>query len=152
MGFLFCIFVYMGKKKAYIKRDYREEGTYGVFFFDDKDRSGRVISLASLELPWKNNQKMISCIPEGTYQVKTTWSPANEKMMWQIMDVPNRSGIRFDVANYISQLLGCVTTGLSFEDINGDGVFDVTSSAIANKIAREHLGDEFELTFEPTLK
>ncbi len=133
------------KKKAYIKRDYRKDGTYGVFFFDDKDKSGKVVSLASLELPWLDNQRMISCIPEGTYQVKKTWSPAFKKNMWLVQDVPNRSGIRIHSANFVSQLLGCVSLGLSIEDINGDGVFDITSSRLATSIAEQHLGDEFEL-------
>jgi len=50
-------------KRAYIKRDYKPEATYGVFFFEEK--SGKVTSLASLERPWLNNESMTSCIPEG---------------------------------------------------------------------------------------
>jgi hypothetical protein len=43
-------------------------------------------------------------------------------------------------------LEGCIGLGLAIEDINHDGIFDISSSKTAFAIADKYLGDEFELT------
>ena len=69
----------------------------------------------TLELPFNDGQNRhdMDCIPPGVYPVVVNFSNAHQKEMMQIMDVPNRDGIRFDVANFPSQLLGCVAVGLT---------------------------------------
>lgn len=92
---------------------------------------GAVYTCKTLELPWKNNAKDISCIPTGTYKVNYTFSPKFLKYTYEIKDVPNRSGIRIHSANYASQLNGCVALGTQLTDINKDGELDTTNSRIA---------------------
>lgn len=94
--------------------------------------NGATFTCDTLELPWLNNQHNISCIPKGPYQVEYTYSPLHKKYTYQIMNVPNRDGIRLDVANYASQLLGCVALGNALKDINGDGELDVINSTLTN--------------------
>jgi len=82
----------------------------------------------TLELPWLQNAKNISCIPVGTYTVKWTKSWLFGKYTYQIMNVKNRSGIRIHVGNYYSDINGCIIVGNAFKDINKDNILDVINS------------------------
>lgn len=89
---------------------------------------------ATIELPDKNNENGISCIPADQYEVEVLRnSPAIKYEHLSIVNVPNRSGIKIHVANYVSQLRGCIAPGLSHVDMNNDGIIDVTSSTTALK-------------------
>lgn len=92
---------------------------------------GAVYTCKTLELPWKDNARNISCIPTGTYKVNYTFSPKFLKYTYEIKDVPNRSGIRIHSANFASQLNGCIALGTQLTDINKDGELDTTNSKIA---------------------
>jgi hypothetical protein len=62
----------------------------------------------TIELPWKENQKMISCIPEGRYEIVKRY---NTKFKWHfiVMNVPNRSFILIHPANdALKELKGCI--------------------------------------------
>ena len=65
----------------------------------------------TLELPWRDNANNISCIPEGAYKVAIDMSVAHHERWPHIMDVPGRGGVRIDIANYPSEILGCVAVG-----------------------------------------
>jgi hypothetical protein len=81
----------------------------------------------SLELPWKDNQRRISCIPEGVYKARKHNSPKHGLSLW-IQDVPNRSEILIHKGNYYTDILGCILIGSDLMDINKDGLLDVTNS------------------------
>jgi hypothetical protein len=88
----------------------------------------------TVELPWKDNQVRISCIPAGTYKVVPRRSPKYGEHL-HILDVPGRSLILIHQANYVHQLLGCIAVGQSRADLNGDGLQDITASvATKNKL------------------
>jgi hypothetical protein len=91
----------------------------------------------TVELPWKDNERRVSCIPPGTYQMIQHYSPKFGPCYW-LQDVPGRSEILIHPANYYSQLLGCIAPGMNRADINGDGEIDVTSS-------RKAVGELLEL-------
>lgn len=62
----------------------------------------------SIELPWRNNQQQVSCIPEGNYALKRRNS---EHLGWhlQLMDVPGRELILIHPANNAQkELKGCI--------------------------------------------
>lgn len=80
-----------------------------------------------LELPWKNNQHDVSCIPKGVYRLTPIESEERGKY-FSIPDVCSRDQIRMHTANYVHQLKGCQAPGKSFADINQDGLIDVTAS------------------------
>lgn len=131
-------------KKVFLKRMIDNgKQTLGSFVFEGLN--GDLITLISLELPWKDNTRSISCIPKGTYKVITTYSNKFKKDMWLIKDVNKRDGIRIHSATYYSDLEGCIALGKSLKDINSDGNLDILESREAIKIAKEHLGEEFEL-------
>lgn len=130
-------------KEAVLRRQ-QDDGiqTLGIFLFEYEDG---VKTLGSLELPWKENAVNISCIPKGEYIVKTTYSPTFSRDMWEIMNVPNRKGVRIHAANYFYQIQGCIALGLARGDINLDGEMDMVSSRKAISIAKHYLGNEFKL-------
>ena len=102
--------------------------------YTDKQVTGELICengvLKTLELPDLNNQKRISCIPKGVYEVVYRYSEKYGKH-FHIKDVPNRDMILIHSGNFHTQILGCVLAGIDFADINNDGYKDVTSSKAA---------------------
>jgi len=117
---------------------------------DDKQTKGQLFLLGendkiiakwdSLELPWLNNQRRISCIPLGTYKCKKHRSPKFGRTLW-VQDVPNRSEILIHSGNYHTQILGCILIGKDLKDINKDGYLDVTRSRVAMKELMDSLKD-----------
>lgn len=89
-----------------------DQGTFGRIFFGHN-------WLYTGELPDRDNQVNISCIPKGDYQVLWTYSPAFKRMMYLVTDVDGRSGIRIHPANLMgdtskgfkSHLYGCIALG-----------------------------------------
>jgi hypothetical protein len=62
----------------------------------------------TIELPWRENEKRVSCIPEGKYFIKKRYS---QKFQWhfEVLDVKNRSLILFHPANNaLQELNGCI--------------------------------------------
>ena len=131
-------------KEATLKRT-SDDGiqTLGLFMFEGED--DRIVTLGSLERPWKDNAKNISCIPRGTYKVTTTHSNHFKENMWLVNNVPDREGVRIHSANYFNELEGCISLGLSREDLNKDGELDMVNSRKALSLAKHYLGESFEL-------
>lgn len=113
--------------------------TTGVLFNEQLDELCKI-----LELPWLDNVRRKSCIPEGEYRVMAHQSPKFGACFW-VRDVPGRSEILIHPANYTRQLLGCLAPGLDFGDIDGDGVIDVKSSRKAMDKLLTTLPREFTL-------
>lgn len=95
----------------------------------------------TLELPWRNNQPRTSCIPEGIYPMVLEYSPAFNRKLWELKDVPGRSEVKIHPANYVTQLRGCIAPGLKYADLNGDGTIDVASSLVALVRFMSAMGD-----------
>lgn len=85
-----------------LKRQYFPEGTNGKLACE-----GQFIC-HTIELPWKNNETRVSCIPEGEYFIRKRYST---KFHWhlEILDVQNRRLILFHPANNaLQELHGCI--------------------------------------------
>ncbi len=92
-----------------------EKSTPGKFFLPDGS-----FLVHSLERPWLNNQRKVSCIPPGRYQLKKRYSQKFGWHLW-LQDVPGRSLILIHTANYVRQLQGCIAPGLrKGEPLKGD--------------------------------
>jgi len=68
----------------------------------------------TLENPYLNNQRNISCIPEGSYKVRLRLpreSATRDYLHLLVQDVPNRDWILFHRGNYPSQTQGCILVG-----------------------------------------
>ena len=62
----------------------------------------------TIELPWRENETRVSCIPEGKYFIKKRYS---QKFQWhlEVLDVKNRRLILFHPAkNALQELNGCI--------------------------------------------
>ena len=85
-----------------LERTYYPDWTKGLIKIND------VILAHSLELPWLENQRNISCIPEGIYPIVRRQS-ARFRDHLLIEDVPDRDLILLHPANDASEeLRGCV--------------------------------------------
>lgn len=85
-----------------LTRTYHQKGTNGSIWLHNQ------FLCHSIELPWRNNCPMISCIPEGRYILRPRWSP---RFAWhmQVVGVPLRSLILLHPANNAAkELKGCI--------------------------------------------
>lgn len=73
---------------------------------------------ATLELPWKDNAKNISCIPKGSYTLVRHWSRKFPYIHLQLLDVPNRSGILIHAGNTPKDTSGCILLAKNFAENN----------------------------------
>lgn len=79
--------------------------TRGIVILDD------IRLCDSMELPWKDNKKNVSCIPDGLYKyVPHTWSRNGMKLI-RLVDVPDRTAILVHPCNSIKELKGCLGLG-----------------------------------------
>jgi hypothetical protein len=82
----------------------------------------------TIEREWKNNQKNISAIPKGTYTCKWTFSTKFMRYTYEVLNVPNRSGIRIHSGSYWFDIQGCILLGTHYADFNKDGIADLVNS------------------------
>ena len=110
-----------------------------------EEDANTILALKTIELPWKNNQVKISCIPEGYYITKVHTSPKFGWCLW-VQDVPERSEILIHTANYARQLLGCISPGIIHTDLDKDGITDVKHSGIAMEALKHYMGSLKQIT------
>lgn len=122
-----------------IRTESGKKQTLGTLIYKGKEVAKTV------ELAWRYNQAKISCIPCGEYQVVRRSSPKYGDH-FHILEVPGRSLILIHIANYFSDLLGCIGVGESHTDINGDGLRDVTRSGPKMKQLLALFPKTFKLT------
>ena len=99
-----------GKINLLLIRDtFTEESTLGELFINGE----RICD--TLENPWLDNQRNISCIPEGEYPVRIRLpreSATRDYMHLLVKDVKDRDYILFHIGNFPSQTKGCILVGL----------------------------------------
>ena len=115
-----------------------------------------IFSSLSLERGWRNNEKNVSCIPKGVYNVVWEYSPRFKQHLWEIKDVENRSECKFHASNFWYQLNGCVALGLRYKKLNSDNYRDVTNSKNTLNAFHTSLKGSKKVTLivsgEPTIK
>lgn len=116
--------------------------TLGTLTIDGND-----FKCVTIELPYKDNQRRISCIPKGRYICKKRVSPKYGNH-FHITDVPNRDWVLIHSANYSRQLLGCIGVGEKHIDIDSDGLKDITNSKSTLAKMNDILPNEFTLIIE----
>lgn len=88
-----------------------DQGTRGMLVTEG-------FSCHTLELPWRNNERSISCIPPGEYPVEIRISPKYGEIYW-VKDVPDRTFILIHSGNwagdtskgYKTHVNGCILLG-----------------------------------------
>jgi len=85
-----------------LTRTYYPEGTNGVL-----SHQGKKIC-ETIELPWRDNKRMVSCIPEGQYRMIRRMHAKHGDQL-AIVNVPQREAILIHPANFaLSELQGCI--------------------------------------------
>lgn len=108
-------------KATMVRTNYHRYGAFSVFSFD-----GRPI-MVTLEPPWNNNQRNISCMPVGAYNaVRCNCSPEysygdSPKFgnTFVIENVPNRWQNVIHAGNIWTDTDGCILTGSNFGTLDG---------------------------------
>lgn len=106
---------------------YSPDGTFGKMYVPGG------FECYTVELPWKDNQPRVSCIPEGMYGLGKRYSPVVQRSSggefevgWEVQNVPGRSLIMIHPGNWPSNFMGCIGTGKAYAVISGKN--GVTSS------------------------
>ena len=105
-----------------LSRTYFPDGTNGILECDGK------FICKTIELPWKNNETKVSCIPEGKYFIKKRYS---KKFQWhlEVFGVKNRNLILFHPANNaLQELNGCIAP---VTKLSGPGLGLMSRKAVA---------------------
>lgn len=129
------------KKTAILTRQKNTDGkqTKGIL------RSGTFVC-DTLELPWKDNKKNVSCIPTGTYECSVAHMQSMNIDAYLLSNVENRDGIFIHPGNYAFgkkvDTSGCILIGNAFEDRNGDGTDDVVNSRLTFAKFMAYFGNE----------
>lgn len=105
---------------------------------------GHPFNCKTLELPYRDNKRRVSCIPCGVYNVVKRVSKKYGNH-FHILNVENRDYILIHAANFVRQLLGCVAVGDSFKDIDNNGLKDVTNSKATLKKLLSIMPNEFKI-------
>ena len=93
-----------------IRDTFTEESTMGELFLNGERMCD------TLENPWKDNQRNISCIPEGEYKVRlrrARESATRDYLHLLVKDVPNRKWILFHRGNTAKDTSGCILVGFA---------------------------------------
>lgn len=88
-----------------------DQGTEGILLYNQSN-------CRTLELPWRDNQQQVSCIPPGEYDVEIRISNKYGRIYW-VKNVPDRSYILIHSGNfagdtskgYKSHVMGCILLG-----------------------------------------
>ena len=95
-----------------IRDTFTEESTVGELFLNGE----RICD--TLENPYLDNQRNISCIPEGEYPVRIRLpreSAIRDYMHLLVKDVKDRDYILFHIGNTAKDTSGCILVGLGTE-------------------------------------
>ena len=91
-----------------IRDTFTKQSTIGKLFINGE------IFCDTLENPYINNERNISCIPEGQYKVRLRRpreSATRDYLHLLVQDVPNRNWILFHRGNTAKDTRGCILVG-----------------------------------------
>jgi len=108
-----------------------DQGTEGILSVPSLS-----FSCFTLELPWRDNQPSLSCIPTGTYPM--AWRVSTKWNAFHIQDVPDRSYILIHSGNFAgdvskgfkTHVQGCVLLGQSMGNLDGQRAVLVSKDTV----------------------
>ncbi len=117
-----------------------DQGTEGLLFTDG-------FHAFTLELPWRDNQRNISCIPAGIYDTTIRRSPRFGLIYW-VMKVPDRTYILIHSGNYAGDVAkgfkthvnGCILLGKKMGYLGEQRA--VLNSRVAIRRFMNHMGNQ----------
>ncbi len=121
-----------------IKRVYRSDCTLGF-----GECNG--FNFFTLELPWLDNMKNVSCVYPGLYKARKYNSPKHG-LVALLEDRSGRTYIEIHAGNYTSQIQGCILPGDAIKYLNNDPIPDVSNSKNTLDKILFSLPEEFEVS------
>lgn len=92
-------------------------GTFGFLtVFIDGEATFRCLTV---ERPWNDNKRRISCIPRGRYMIKRSWFNKDDYEVFELEGVVGRSEILIHIANTPTEVEGCIGVGNKFGYVKG---------------------------------
>ena len=98
----------------------------------------------TLELPWLENKRNISCIPVGAYSINKHISPKFGEC-FSIKNVENRSDILIHSGNNAGDTQGCILIG---NDVNNKGIVFTSKIALEELLEVAEDGETIEIIKE----
>lgn len=131
-------------KRIILQRFIHDKVTFGKLSLDWCKHP----DIYTLELPFLNNQKNISCIPQGLYNL-TPYNSKKYPNVFKLLNVSDRSDILIHVGNYACDVIvgggkfksdtrGCILVGLGIEE----DIPMVTKSRAAMDFLRKAIGKD----------
>lgn len=114
--------------------------TYGVL----RTEHGEMLAV-TLEHPWRDNKRMVSRIPAGTYVVFRRFSPKRRYFLWEIRFVRGRSNIQIHIGNTTADTDGCILVGLTTGILGGKLAVLRSRDAFKLLMNKTAMVDSFEL-------
>ena len=109
-----------------------EYGTFGRIHLPEYE-------FFTVERPWYDNKVNISCIPPGTYPLVLSHFYRGGYDTFEIVEVKGRSLIKMHIANFMTELLGCIGIGLGIGSL--EGKWCITDSKAGHEIFMSLMGD-----------
>lgn len=132
---------YSVKQIKLIRDESSDQGTFGTIDFDG-------FRYETIELPWRGNQPMISCVMPGKYHCVWEMSPSKGHETYRLVNVPGRTGVLIHSGNFAgdisrglkSDFLGCIGLGIMRGNLDGQKAIISSRAAVAkfeNALKRE---------------
>jgi len=115
-------------------------GTFGILTYP----FDMVPWCLTLELPWRNNERDISCIPAGKYDCFVP-EDADIHTVFRLKAVPDRIRIKAHIGCTIDKTLGCILLGRAFGMVHEQPGVQYSRKACEMVIDRLGLGTTFYL-------
>lgn len=116
-----------------------KDATLGTLTVDNKPVA------VTLEDKWRDNERMVSCIPPGDYLLKRHHSPKFGEC-FKVLNVPERDEILIHAGNTHIDTHGCILLGLMFGMIGDNASILSSRAAITNFMLELKNDDVAELT------
>lgn len=116
-----------------------KRGTFGVMLDEDN-----YPFCLTIERPWKDNKRNVSCIPTGKYECEKTFS-STFGVTFKVKNVPGRSHILFHKGNLMEDSHGCIILGEEF------GFLDKELAVLSSGRAFSEFKQRLEFTDKFTL-
>jgi hypothetical protein len=122
-----------------IRKSSTAQGTVGLIIIPEM-----MFATPCIELPWRDNQTNISCIPEGEYEAFRRWSNHWNSHVYQLKNVPGRTAVQIHAGNvagdtslgYKTHSHGCILPGSRVGSLYGQSAVLASTPALSRFMAR----------------
>lgn len=123
----------MSKNLCIERFAYTPLGVFGRCYIEGQE-------LFTVERPWLNNERSISCIPEGRYTCSPRFYNKGGYEAIEITQVPGRTNVLLHKGNTMHDLAGCIAITAKLGCV--EGIWGGINSREAFQILMDHYGTQ----------